>query len=109
MGIKETGEILGNPLKLQQYQLQALMIKTEKRRWYYAWFGFITGLVISLSGVGAGYLLGTQSNIRLGLQHEQELLLPAATLEVSIQDLKASNTILTARVRNLEDSLYKGK
>ena len=98
--IKATGELLTDPLKMQTFKLQSMLIKEQKNKYKLMFISFLLGLVATISG-------SLVSNMKQEPREEidvQEILHTVSSQADLIQSLTTENTNLKLTLKNLESS-----
>jgi hypothetical protein len=98
MGIKETTALVTDPLKAQQFQLQALQIKEYKNRWIIILISFILGFISNASSTFLTNMTPKQTQ----QPDVPELLQPVNYQIDLIQTLTNENTKLKLTLQKLK-------
>jgi len=100
MSIKTTTELLTNPLKMQEFELQKLLIKEQKNKWKTTLISFILGI---LTAIGTLFLSNMLSETEAPLNGK--LLLNTVNKQAeTIHTLIIENTNLKLTLKNVESS-----
>lgn len=100
MSIKANTELLTDPIKMQTFRLQNLLIEEQKNKWKMTLISFILGIITALGTVLLTNMLSETEKPLNG-----ELLLNTVTKQAeTIRTLTIENTNLKLTLKNAESS-----